>query len=63
MRRLPRLVVVLAGITALVVASSALLAQDRLKTMPGYEQYQRMARQIPAALKSGSLAASTGATT
>ena len=41
----------------IAVLSAALLAQDRLKTMPGYEQYQRMAPQIPTALKSGSLAA------
>ena len=30
-------------------------AQDRLKSMPGYGQYQRMAAQIPAALKSGAV--------
>ena len=44
-------------VIALAVPSAALLAQDRLKTMPGYEQYQRIAPQIPAALKSGALAA------
>lgn len=32
-----------------------LVAQDRLKTMPGYEQYQRMSREIPRAAKLGSL--------
>ena len=54
MRRMPRWVIAL---TVIAVLSAALLAQDRLKTMPGYEQYQRMARQIPTAVKSGALAA------
>ncbi|RPJ81899.1 MAG: S9 family peptidase, partial [Acidobacteria bacterium] len=31
-------------------------AQDRLKTMPGYEQYQRMVKEINGAVKSGALA-------
>jgi dipeptidyl-peptidase-4 len=31
-------------------------AQDRLKTMPGYAQYAKMAREIPLAVKSGALA-------
>ena len=31
-------------------------AQDRLKSMPGYTQYDRMSREIPAAVKSGALA-------
>ena len=30
-------------------------AQDRLKTMPGYEQYQKMSSEIPNTVKSGSL--------
>ena len=30
-------------------------AQDRLKTMPGYEQFQKMSSEIPNAVKSGSL--------
>src|SRR4029434_8437899 len=30
-------------------------AQDRLKTMPGYDQYQKMSTQIPASVKVGSL--------
>lgn len=30
-------------------------AQDRLKTMPGYEQYQKMARELPTAVKPGAL--------
>jgi dipeptidyl-peptidase-4 len=30
-------------------------AQDRLKMMPGYSQYQQMARELPGAVKSGAL--------
>ncbi|MGH9852338.1 MAG: DPP IV N-terminal domain-containing protein [Blastocatellia bacterium] len=30
-------------------------AQDRLKTMPGYEQYQKMNREIPGSVKLGAL--------
>jgi dipeptidyl-peptidase 4 len=30
-------------------------AQDRLKTMPGYEHYRKMAGEIPGAIKSGAL--------
>ncbi len=33
-------------------------AQDRLRTMPGYEQYQRMSREIPGAVKTGALTVS-----
>jgi dipeptidyl-peptidase-4 len=43
---------------ALVVLGAAPSAQDRLKTMPGYEQYARMSKEIPGAVKSGALAAS-----
>ncbi|MFN0122073.1 MAG: DPP IV N-terminal domain-containing protein [Blastocatellia bacterium] len=32
-------------------------AQDRLRTMPGYEQYQRVSREIATAVKPGTLAA------
>ncbi len=31
-------------------------AQDRLKTMPGFDQYQRMSKEIPGAVKLGALA-------
>jgi dipeptidyl-peptidase-4 len=45
--------------TALPVAAAivqvTLLAQDRLKTMPGYEQYQKMSGEIQRAVKPGSL--------
>jgi dipeptidyl-peptidase-4 len=32
-------------------------AQDRLKTMPGYDQYQKMSREIPGSVKLGSISA------
>jgi dipeptidyl-peptidase-4 len=48
---------VLAALAVLAVPSAALSAQDRLRTMPGYDQHQKMAGQIPAALKSGAVAA------
>ena len=59
MRRIPSWVVAFMVIAALaaVTVFSAPAAQDRLRTMPGYEQYVRMSRQIPTALKSGTLAA------
>lgn len=60
MRRMPRWVIALTVMVApviLSILSSALLAQDRLKTMPGHEQHQRIAHQIPLAVKSGALAA------
>jgi dipeptidyl-peptidase-4 len=46
------------SIAAIALAPAALLAQDRLKTMPGYEQYLRMSREIPTAITPGALAAS-----
>src|SRR5438067_1057006 len=30
-------------------------AQDRLKAMPGYDQYQKMSREIPGSVKLGAL--------
>jgi dipeptidyl-peptidase-4 len=45
------------ALSLIAVLSAAVLAQDRLRTMPGYEQYQRMAREIPSAVRSGALAA------
>jgi dipeptidyl-peptidase 4 len=53
-RALPRAAVALALFAALF--NAAIVAQDRLKTMPGYEQYERMSREIPSAVKSGALA-------
>ncbi len=37
------------------VAPSTTRAQDRLKKMPGYEQYQKMSREIPGSVKLGGL--------
>jgi dipeptidyl-peptidase 4 len=42
----------LVGVLALQVSTAA---QDRLKTMPGYQQYLKMAQEIPGAVKLGSL--------
>ena len=33
-------------LTGMAAMTAALAAQDRLKTMPGYDQYQRVAPQI-----------------
>src|SRR5688572_6992546 len=41
------------GLVALLPFTSA--AQDRLRTYPGYEQYQRMASQIAGSVRSGAL--------
>jgi dipeptidyl-peptidase-4 len=51
---------ILARTGVVVAASAALLqvsigAQDRLKSMPGYARYEKMAREIPTAVKSGAL--------
>jgi dipeptidyl-peptidase 4 len=37
------------------IAPTNTSAQDRLKTMPGYEQYQKMSREIPGSVKPGLL--------
>jgi dipeptidyl-peptidase-4 len=37
------------------IAPTNTRAQDRLKTMPGYEQYQKMSREIPGSVKPGLL--------
>lgn len=42
---------------ALAATISVSQAQDKLKAMPGYEQYQKMAPQIYTAVKSGALSA------
>ncbi|HEY9231979.1 MAG TPA: DPP IV N-terminal domain-containing protein, partial [Blastocatellia bacterium] len=48
------MLIVLLITTGLLAVPSG--AQDRLKTMPGYEQYQRLSKEIPGAVKSGSVA-------
>ncbi|HEY6400821.1 MAG TPA: hypothetical protein VI479_05400, partial [Blastocatellia bacterium] len=35
------------------VAPTKARAQDRLKTMPGYEQYQKVSREIPGSVRPG----------
>ena len=40
---------------ALAVLAATLVAQDRLKSMPGYDQYQKMSKEIAGAFKSGAL--------
>jgi dipeptidyl-peptidase 4 len=57
-----RVVHVVIASTAAAVVSLGLLgidtaAQDRLKAMPGYAQYQKVAPHIPSALKSGAVTA------
>jgi dipeptidyl-peptidase 4 len=48
---------VVMAVVAAAVLSVPLGAQDRLKSMPGYDQYQRMSREIPGSVKLGSIAA------
>jgi len=44
------------GIAAIVALLSVTIgAQDRLKTMPGYDQYQKMSRELGGAVRSGQL--------
>jgi dipeptidyl-peptidase 4 len=54
-------VVALRSVSAVAVATAVLWtplrAQDRLKAMPGYEQFQKMSALIPGSVKLGSLAA------
>src|SRR4029450_9470524 len=44
-----------AGVIALAIVHVPLRAQDRLKSMPGYDQYQKMSREIPGSVKLGSI--------
>jgi dipeptidyl-peptidase-4 len=45
----------IAGPLALALLQVSTAAQDRLKTMPGYQQYLKMTKEIPGAVKLGSL--------
>lgn len=59
-----RHVMILAGLGtgALLVAGTVPgIAQDRLKSMPGYEQYQKVSREIPGSVKLGTVSAMTWA--
>ncbi len=44
------------GVAALAIAPIALVAQDRLKTIPGYERAQRLTREGPTLVRGGALA-------
>src|SRR5215216_1738304 len=48
--------VVVALIFVLGLASVTSSGQDRLKTMPGYDQYQKISKEIPGSVKMGALA-------
>jgi dipeptidyl-peptidase-4 len=48
-------------LAVLVAIPVAIAAQDRLKTMPGYEQSQRVARDAPSATTGGALSATWAA--
>jgi len=45
----------LAPVLVFILSSAILLAQDRLKTMPGYERYQKLNREMSNAVKLGAL--------
>src|SRR6266404_1628462 len=47
--------VTLATALAIALAPITSHAQDRLKTMPGYDRYDKIAKEIPGSVKSGSL--------
>lgn len=44
-----------AGLALLTLVASGVAAQDRLKAMPGYDQYQTMASKINTSVKSGAV--------
>ena len=56
--RLPRALVRLCLVAGVAVGllHARVDAQDRLKTMPGFARHEKMAREIPSAVKSGGLA-------
>jgi dipeptidyl-peptidase-4 len=49
---------VIAAVVGIGILSGTSVAQDRLKTMPGYERYERVSREITDSVKMGSLSAS-----
>ena len=51
----PRVWLAVAAVAALLQTPTA--AQDRLKTLPGYERYERMSGEIPGSVVSGALEA------
>ncbi len=46
----------LVGLVAVILVPGPAHAQDRLKTMPGYERYARLSKAIPGSVKRGALA-------
>lgn len=50
-----RIFLIVLALTFGVLAASFLGAQDRLKTYPGYDQYQKMGKEMQGAVKLGSL--------
>ncbi|MEJ7810826.1 MAG: DPP IV N-terminal domain-containing protein [Gemmatimonadaceae bacterium] len=54
----PRSVVLLLATFAVALPAAATRAQDRLKTMPGYERYQQVAKEIPGSVRLGMLSTS-----
>jgi dipeptidyl-peptidase-4 len=46
---------VLAAVSLLAFAAAPLASQDRLKTMPGYDQFQKVSRQIPQSFRTGAI--------
>src|SRR5262245_43909193 len=55
--RLKPILAIFAGTLVLLAAVPIIsVAQDRLKTMPGYEQYQKVSKEIPNSVKLGVLA-------
>ena len=55
-RRIPMRLAV-AFVAVIGALPARVVAQDRLRTMPGYEQYQKMATQMQGAVRSGELRA------
>lgn len=57
LKRITKLLTGLAVIASLMlsITSVSINAQDRLKKMPGYDQYQKMASQIPGSVKLGTI--------
>ncbi|MGW8122089.1 DPP IV N-terminal domain-containing protein [Roseivirga echinicomitans] len=50
-----KLASVIAAVVIMTFSTSILTAQDKLKSMPGYDQYQKIAPQIRSSVVSGSL--------
>lgn len=44
-----------AALVVLLVTAATSGAQDRLKSMPGYERYQKLSKEIPSSVRSGAL--------